>query len=240
MKRVSFAFTLVAVLFSASVFAADNELTPSEKADGWRLLFNGKDYADWKNNNGKPITSKVEEESIQTNNCGGYILVYDKEFGNFILKCDVKMSAPCNSGIFLRIENLKDPVNTGFEIQVATAGPDEKPSVNGVGSLYDVKAPNKIATNGAGKWDHYEVQFVGDQLTVALNGTKILNADLQDYKEPGKRDAEGNHKYVKDGKPRALTDFAKKGYIGFQDHGHKVWIKNVKLLELDENGKRPK
>ncbi|MDR1384100.1 MAG: DUF1080 domain-containing protein [Planctomycetaceae bacterium] len=240
MKRVSFVFVLALVLASASAFAADNELTPNEKADGWLLLFNGKDYTDWKNNNGAPIAAQVEDGCIQTYKCGGYILTYDKEFSNFVLKCDVKMSEPCNSGIFLRMENLKDPVNTGFEIQVATARPDEKPSVNGVGSLYDVKAPTKVATNGAGKWDHYEVKFVGDKLTVTLNGTEVVNADLQDYKEPGKRDAEGNHKYVKDGKPRALTDFAKKGYIGFQDHDHKVWIKNVKLLDLDENGKHPK
>ena len=34
------------------------------------------------------------------------------------------------------------------------------------------------------------------------------------------------------GKPRAIKDFAQKGYLGFQDHGNKVWYKNVKLLEL--------
>jgi len=236
MKKVSLMFAFAMMLLPACVSAADNELTSSEKAAGWQLLFNGKDYTGWKNNNGAPVVAKVEDGCIQTFKCGGYILTYDKEFSNFVLKCDVKMDNPCNSGIFLRMEDLKDPVNTGFEIQVATAGPNEKPHVNGVGALYDVKAPTKVATNGAGKWEHYEVKFVGDKLTVNLNGTEVINADLQDYKEPGKRDAEGNHKYVKDGKPRALTDFAKKGYIGFQDHEHKVWIKNVKLLELDENG----
>ncbi|MDR2041808.1 MAG: DUF1080 domain-containing protein [Tannerella sp.] len=227
---------MVLMLVSTSVWAADNQLTSQEKADGWLLLFNGKDYTGWKNNNDRPILSQVEEGSIQTNKCGGYILTYDKEFGNFILKCDIKMSDPCNSGIFLRMEDLADPVSTGFEIQVATAGPDEKPTIHSVGALYDVKAPSKIATNGPGKWDHYEVTFAGDQLTVVLNGTEVINANLQDYKEPGKREVDGNHKFVKDGKPRALTDFAKKGYIGFQDHDHKVWIKNVKLLELDQNG----
>jgi len=32
--------------------------------------------------------------------------------------------------------------------------------------------------------------------------------------------------------PRAVKDFARKGQLGFQDHGHKVWYKNVKLLPL--------
>ncbi len=34
-------------------------------------------------------------------------------------------------------------------------------------------------------------------------------------------------------KPRAVKDFARSGYLGFQDHGQKVWYKNVKVLELD-------
>ncbi|MDR2346794.1 MAG: DUF1080 domain-containing protein [Planctomycetaceae bacterium] len=230
----------ILTLTSVSVWAADNELTSEEKKDGWLLLFNGKDYSNWKNNNGKPVVAKVEEESIQTYKCGGYILTYDKEFSNFILKCDVKMSTPCNSGIFLRIENLNDPVNTGFEIQIATTDPKVKPSVHDVGALYDVMPPTKVATNGAGKWDHYEVKFVGEKITVVLNDIEVINANLEDYKEPGKRAVEKKHKFSKNGKPRALTDFAKKGYIGFQDHGHKVWIKNIKLLELDASGNKLK
>ncbi|MDR2171159.1 MAG: DUF1080 domain-containing protein [Planctomycetaceae bacterium] len=246
MKKNSFVFVFMAaflpvlVLFSASTSAADNELTPNEKSEGWLLLFNGKDYTGWKNNNNKPINSKVEDGCIQTYKCGGYILTYDKEFSNFILKCDIKMSNPCNSGIFVRMENLKDTVNTSFEIQVATAAANEKPNVHSVGALYDVKPPTKIATNGPEKWDHYEVKFAGDKLTVFLNNTEIITANLQDYKEPGKRDVAGKHKFTKNGKARALTDFAKKGYIGFQNHDHKVWIKNVKLLEIDENGNKLK
>jgi len=31
---------------------------------------------------------------------------------------------------------------------------------------------------------------------------------------------------------RSKIDFARRGFLGVQDHGHKVWYKNVKLLEL--------
>ena len=41
------------------------------------------------------------------------------------------------------------------------------------------------------------------------------------------------HKYKLKGEPRAVKDFARKGYLGFQDHGHKVWYKNVKIRELE-------
>ena len=46
------------------------------------------------------------------------------------------------------------------------------------------------------------------------------------------------HKFKLNGKPRAVKDFARSGYLGFQDHGHKVWYKNVKLLELELNSKK--
>ena len=214
----------------------DNQLTPQERRAGWQLLFNGENYDGWKNNNDAPIASKVEDGCMQTNKCGGYILTYDKEFGNFTLKCDVKMDTQCISGIFLRMENLEDPVNTGFEIQILIDRPGAKPNVNSVGSLYDVMAPTKNASKGAGEWDHYEIKFVGKKLSVKLNDEEVIVADLEDFKEPGKRTVPGNHKFELNGKPRALNDFAVKGYIGFQDHGDKCWIKNIKILELDDEG----
>ena len=240
MKRILFplaiAMLLLPVLALAQQDTPDNRLTPQERRAGWQLLFNGENYDGWKNNNDAPIASAVEDGCMQTNKCGGYILTYDKEFGNFTLVCDVKMDEPCNSGIFLRMEDLKDPVNTGFEIQILSNKPDDKPNANSVGSLYDVKPPTKTATKGSGQWDHYEIKFVGKKLSIKLNDEEIVVADLEDYKEPGKRDVPGNHKYVLDGKPRALNDFAVKGFIGFQDHGDKCWIKNIKILELDDEG----
>ena len=237
MKQISFALTLAFLLLPAIVSAQDNQLAPKEVREGWQLLFNGENYDGWKNNNDKPIASAVEEGCMQTFKCGGYILTYDKPFENFVLVCDVKMDETCNSGIFLRMEDITDPVNTGFEIQVATSKPDDKPTVHSVGAFYDVKAATKNASKGAGQWDHYEVKFVGKKLSVKLNGEEVAAANLEDYKEPGQRDIDGNHKFVRDGKPRIINDFATKGYIGFQDHDHKVWIKNIKILELDENGK---
>ena len=82
-------------------------------------------------------------------------MIYDKKFCDFVLKCDVKMSDPCNSGIFFRIENPEDPVNTGFEIQVATG---KSTDCHAVGSIYDLVPTTKNTSKGAGKWDHYEIR----------------------------------------------------------------------------------
>jgi hypothetical protein len=214
--------------------AQDNQLTSDEKKQGWILLFNGKNYDGWINNDGKPLTATVEDGAMQTYKCGGYILTYDEPFTDFIMKCDVKMSSPCNSGIFLRMSDLKDPVNTGFEIQIAT----ENGGVHGHGSLYDVRPPLVNAGKGAGEWDHFEIRFKGGRLVVLLNEEKILDVNLDAYTVPGKRDVEGNHKFKLDGQPRALHDFSHTGYIGFQDHGHQCWYKNVKLLPLTDRKRK--
>ena len=102
------------------VIAADNELTPEEKAAGWQLLFNGNDYNGWRCNNGRKIASKIEDHCLVPHKSGGYLIIYEKEFGDFVLTCDVKMDPVCNSGVFVRVGNPKDPVQTGFEVQVAS------------------------------------------------------------------------------------------------------------------------
>ena len=75
---------MICVALSAAlvqpVFAADNELTPEEKAAGWQLLFNGNDYNHWRCNNGRKIASKIEDHCLVPHKSGGYLIIYDKEF----------------------------------------------------------------------------------------------------------------------------------------------------------------
>ena len=55
---------LLILILGTSLHAADNELSKTEKEDGWQLLFNGHDLTGWKCNNGKPIATQVEDESL--------------------------------------------------------------------------------------------------------------------------------------------------------------------------------
>ncbi len=119
---------------------ADNELSAEEKAEGWRLLFNGKDHDGWQCNNGKPIATPVEEGSLVPFKAGGYLIVHKDMFGDFRLKCDVKMSSDqCNSGIFFRVGDLLKPVQTGFEMQVAKGGT----GLHDFGAIYDLVPPGQ-------------------------------------------------------------------------------------------------
>jgi hypothetical protein len=210
--------------------AADNELTEAEKAAGWQLLFNGKDLSGWRCNNGKPIATKIEDGALVPFLSGGYLIIHEGKFDDFVFKCDVRWEDPrCNSGIFFRVENPLDPINTGFEAQVMAGDGTGK---HDMGAIYDLAAPSKNASFGAGKWNAVEIKCEGPLMHVKLNGEEVSRLNCDEFDKPGVCPDGEAHKFKLKGKPRAVKDFARSGYVGFQDHGHKVWYKNVKLLEL--------
>jgi hypothetical protein len=206
--------------------AADNELTAEEKQAGWQLLFNGQDLTGWKCNNGKPIATKVEDGALVPFKSGGYLIVYDKPFGDFILRCDVKMSQPhCNSGIFFRVGDLNNPVYTGFEMQVQTG---DGTGYHDFGAIYDIQNTTKNATKGPGEWNAVEIKCQGPHVSILVNGDPVAKLNCDDLDKPGQRADGSPHKFK-----IAVKDFPRTGYLGFQDHGQKVWYKNVRLLELE-------
>jgi hypothetical protein len=231
MKKNLVALFVIACVSASSVavLAADNQLTDQEKKDGWVLLFNGKDYAGWKCSNDKPVASDIVDASMQPYKSGGYIVIHKEQFGDFILKCEVKMPEKCNSGIFFRVEDPKNPVHTGFEIQVSTG---KGTSCHDFGAIYDLVPLKENASKGPGVWNSVEIKCQGPNVSVKLNGAVVCEMNADEFDEPGERAINGDHKYKLDGKKRAVKDFARKGFLGFQDHGHPVWYKNVKLLPL--------
>lgn len=232
MPRTFTAFTLAAFVvlagshMQAGETATDNRLTPQEKKAGWKLLFNGKDATGWICNNGKtPADTVIEDGTLMPYKSGGYVLMYEKPFGDFTLKCDVKMPAKCNSGIFFRMGNPKDPVQTGFEVQVLNS---KGKGMHDFGAIYDLVPPSKNNLKPTGEWNAVEITCKGPHITVKVNGEQVAAIDCDKWTEAGKRLDGSKHKFRK-----AVKDFPRSGHLGFQDHGAKVWFKNVKLLDLN-------
>jgi len=224
-------FLMVAMTFCSGAVAADNQLTDAEKKAGWQLLFNGQDHTGWKCNNGKKIATPVEEGSLLPYKSGGYIVIYDKKFSDFVFKCDVRWEAEnTNSGIFFRVEDPENPVHTGFEAQVMAGTETGK---HQFGAIYDLVASTKSAGKATGEWNTVEITCLGPKINVNVNGQDVCLMNCDDFTKPGYSPDGEKHKYNLDGKPRAVKDFARAGYLGFQDHGQKVWYKNVKVLELE-------
>jgi len=231
--RVLLTFAAVSVsLLTTHLRAADNELTAKEKEQGWLLLFNGQDHTGWKCNNGKPIATPIDDGSLVPYKSGGYIIAYtEKPFGDFILKCDVKMPQNCNSGIFFRVADLKDPVNSGFEAQVLTG---KGTGMHDFGAIYDLARLSKNASKGPGEWNQVEIKCQGPKISVTVNGEEVSSIDCDDFDKPGLRPDGTRHKFNRGGKPVTIKEAPRKGYVGLQDHGAPVWYKNVKLLELKD------
>src|SRR4051794_26622452 len=93
---------LAAVLFAGPAPAADNELTAKEKQDGWLLLFDGQSLAGWVTSSNKPSKRPVDDGCINPHGCGGYMMIHEKQWGDFALSLDFKISKGCNSGVFVR------------------------------------------------------------------------------------------------------------------------------------------
>ena len=219
-----------AATISLAAEATDNTLTAEEKQEGWQLLFNGTDHTGWKCNNGKEIATPVEDGALVPYKSGGYIIIHEKQYGDFVLKCDVKWEAEsCNSGIFFRVEDPNNPVHTGFEIQVMSGQGTGK---HQMGAIYDLVATEKNTSKGRGEWNTVEIRCEGPNISVKVNGEQVATMNCDDFDKPGLTPDGAKHKYKLGGQPRAVKDFARKGYLGFQDHGQKVWYKNVKLKEL--------
>ena len=77
---------------------ADNTLSRAKKEMGWILLFDGKSLDGWKTSSSKPSQAPVEDGCINPHGCGGYMMIHEKTWANFVLALDFKISKGCNSG----------------------------------------------------------------------------------------------------------------------------------------------
>jgi len=202
-------------------------LTPVEAREGWVLLFDGRTTAGWKTSSGTSSRTGVENGALQPHGCGGYMLIHERQWSDFTLKLDFKISPKCNSGIFLRTFPLtprsgKDVGFNGLEVAIddtTTAG------YHDTGALYDLAKPSRNAMRPAGEWNHIEIACRGPRISVTLNGDRVTDVDLDAFVEPHRRPDGSEHKF-----DVAYRRHPRRGYIGLQDHGSPVWFKNIKLL----------
>ncbi|MCS6858905.1 MAG: DUF1080 domain-containing protein [Abditibacteriales bacterium] len=211
-------------------WAADNELTPKERADGWKLLFDGKTLNGWKAT-GNPASWAVEDGAIAWVSRGGGYLYTEEQFDDFVLSIDYKIAPRTNSGIFFRWSDLRDPVNTGIEVQVLDSHGKEKPSKHDDGAIYDIIAPRKNMSKPAGEWNRVVITCKDNLITVELNGERIGEMDLNQWTEAGKNPDGTRNKFR-----YAYKDLPRRGHIGLQDHGGRVWFKNIKIKPLKKHG----
>ena len=230
----------------AEVSYLNNTLTPNEKTDGWKLLWDGKTSQGWRSAALPAFPEKgwtIEDGMLIPNkgdNKGGGDIVTTRKYKNFVLEADFKITEGANSGIKYFIQSEPGKGNTvGFEFQVLDDArhPDAKLGINGdrtLGSLYDLIPANSQVfdpsqpvkrVNGVGQWNRARIEVRGTKIAHYLNGVKVVEftRGSQDFK-----DRIAKSKFSKE---PGFGDF-EDGYILLQDHGNEVAFKNLKIKEL--------
>jgi hypothetical protein len=230
---------ILAIVFNCGL-QAQNVLTEEEKSDGFMLLFDGKSTDGWRGyqKDAPPERWLVEDEAIHFNpkaeGSRGDI-VYDKEFSDFHLKLEWKIAEAGNSGIlYLGSEDAKYKYifQTAPEMQVLDNAnhPDAKLGKDGnrkAGSLYDLIPAKPQNSNGAGEWNQIELIVKDKHVKHIQNGEVVVEYT---YGTDAWNELVAGSKF-----PGLNPDWAniqEKGVIGLQDHGNKVWYRNIKIKEL--------
>ena len=219
------------LLMSGMLFAGDNELSDKEKADGWKLLFDGKSMDQWKNFKKDNISDKwvVKDGMMTLTGRGGGDIMTKKEYKNFDFKLEWKISENGNSGIFiLADEKGKRIYSHAPEIQILDneRHKDNKKANHRSGSLYDMITAPAESHKKAGEWNQVRILLKDKHLKVWQNG--VITADI----------VIGSDKWnelVGKSKFKSWKGFGanEMGALGLQDHGDVVSFKNLKIKVLD-------
>ncbi|MEI7582304.1 DUF1080 domain-containing protein [Runella sp.] len=226
-----------------------NQLSENEARKGWRLLWDGKTTNGWRlaNDDKFPTVGWAIQDGVlkvlgtkkDTLVKSGDIIT-DKEFSNFELEMDFKVTTGANSGLkYFVVEDRKKRAGTGlgpeFQILDDKVHPDAKEGVGGnrtTGSLYDLITAENLSEgskdkrmNPPGKWNKLRLVVKDGHVEHWLNNLKMVEYD---------RYSQIFRNLVAKSKYTTYPNFAQapSGHILLQDHGDEVHFRSIKIREF--------
>ena len=187
---------------------------------GYQSLFNGNDLSGW-NKVGKQENQSwtvVAKELLCTGRKGSWIRS-EKQYDDFNLRFDYKVSPGGNSGVYVRVpedgkhhqKDDKKPL-AGFEIQILDDAAEKYKKLKPTQfccSVYAVSPARKHVGKKAGEWNRMEINCLKDQVTVIHNGIEVVKINAKSVP--------------------ALSKRALRGYFGLQNHNTKVHFRNIRI-----------
>ncbi|WP_339722496.1 family 16 glycoside hydrolase [uncultured Paraglaciecola sp.] len=231
------------LILNKNYSVANNTLTENEKAAGWELLFDGNTLGHFRNYNSEAIGSRwrvedgtlhfggkaADETSWQAKE-GGDIVITSKPLENYELNLEWKIQHGGNSGIIYNVKERADlefPFLSGTEMQILDNPHHSDGQIvkHRAGDNYDLIESRVVSVLPAGYWNQVRLIVNKGRVEHWLNGYKVV--DVKMYTPAWEA-------LIAQSKFKDWEHFAKTpgGHIVLQDHGDKVWFRNLKLKEL--------
>jgi len=222
---------LATLLFLAAA-QAQNQLTPAEKASGWKLLFDGKTTQGWHSFKKENFPAKgwgVEEDWLHGQGKGGGDIVSQQQFDQFDLQWEWKLESGGNSGLkYFVVDSRNSALGHEYQLLDDEKHPDAKAGQGKrvTASFYDVLKPSVTPpVKPPGEVNQSRIQVKGDHVEHWLNGVKVLEYECG---------SDAVKAAVAESKFKNTPGFGirAKGHILLQDHGGNVWFRNIKIRDL--------
>ncbi len=198
-----------------------NRWLAERSGDGFESIFNGTDFTGWK---GPLDNYEIVDGAIRCKKGKGGTIHTEKEFANYVLKLEFKLPPGGNNGLAIRYPGEGDTAYVGMcELQVLDS---EHPKYAKLdprqfhGSAYGIAAAERGYLRPTGEWNFQVVTVNGGRITVELNGSVILDADVAAVKE-----------FKDDEKHPGLTRTS--GFFGFAGHSDPVEFRRIPIKTID-------
>lgn len=209
--------TLLSALF---LFLVVPSLVAEEP--GFVTLFDGKTLDGWTLVGKHGPGYVVENGVVLCPADGGGNLFTEKEYANFAFRFEFRTEPAGNNGVGIRTPLEGDAAYVGMEIQILDDAPQYEGKLRPAqyhGSVYDVIPAKRGYLKKPGEWNSEEIRAEARRIKVTVNGTVILDADLDSVKDP---------EVLKKHPGLGRTT----GHIGFLGHGSRVEFRNIRIKEL--------
>ncbi len=204
-------------------------LSEEEKKEGFKVLFDGTNMHEWVGNTEDYF---IEEGNLVVRPKGGKSSgtrnLYTKdEYADFVFRFEFQLTPGANNGLGIRAPLNGDAAYSGAaELQILD---DTAPIYSKLeayqyhGSVYGIIPAKRGHLKPLGEWNYEEVYLKGPKVKVILNGTTIVDGDLEEAGKNGTLDKKDH--------PGLLR---KTGHIGFLGHGTEVRFRNIRIKDLSQ------
>jgi tRNA A-37 threonylcarbamoyl transferase component Bud32 len=198
---------------------AGSGIKPSDESEpGFVSLFDGRTLDGWQ---GDTAAYSITNGMLVSQGRGN--LFTNRQFSDFLLQFEFRLSPRGNSGVAIRSPLSGNPAFEGFEIQIlddSTYKSNRWAAHNYHGSIWGVIGAKQGHLKPVGQWNRQEIRCDGRQVQVTLNGTLVLDVDLETVADS-----------PADGKPHPGLK-RHSGHIGLMGNTSRVEFRDIRVKEL--------